>query len=144
MSCHALFIIMKYTEIKTIIDFIKAIKVNNYSYINYLLYGIKPNKQYSLFEIPKKNGDSRQIVSPNPKLKKIQRRIYSLLWQRYEEVMLSKTGKYQKIPSLSHGFLKNRSIITNAQKHRNRKIILNIDLKNFFDSFHFGRVRGFF
>ena len=144
MSCHALFIIMKYTEIKTIIDFIKAIKVNNYSYINYLLYGIKPNKQYSLFEIPKKNGDSRQIVSPNPNLKKIQRRIYSLLWQRYEEVMLSKTGKYQKIPSLSHGFLKNRSIITNAQKHRNRKIILNIDLKNFFDSFHFGRVRGFF
>ena len=144
MSCHALFIIMKYTEIKTIIDFIKAIKVNNYSYINYLLYGIKPNKQYSLFEIPKKNGDSRQIVSPNPKLKKIQKRIYSLLWQRYEEVMLSKTGKYQKTPSLSHGFLKNRSIITNAQKHRNRKIILNIDLKDFFDSFHFGRVRGFF
>ena len=108
------------------------------------MYGIEPTKQYSLFEIPKKNGDNRQIVSPNPKLKKIQKRIYSLLWQRYEEVMQSKTGKYQKTPSLSHGFLKNRSIITNAQKHRNRKIILNIDLKDFFDSFHFGRVRGFF
>lgn len=28
--------------------------------------------------------------------------------------------------------------------HRNKKYILNIDLKNFFDSFNFGRVRGFF
>ena len=28
--------------------------------------------------------------------------------------------------------------------HRNKKYILNIDLKDFFDSFNFGRVRGFF
>ena len=45
---------------------------------------------------------------------------------------------------LSHAFEKNKSIITNAQVHRNKKYLLNIDLKDYFDSFNFGRVRGFF
>ena len=49
-----------------------------------------------------------------------------------------------KTPVLSHAFEKGKSIITNSQMHRNKKYILNIDLKNFFDSFNFGRVRGFF
>ena len=39
---------------------------------------------------------------------------------------------------------KNKSIYTNAAIHRNKRFVLNMDLQNFFDSFHFGRVRGFF
>ncbi len=46
--------------------------------------------------------------------------------------------------NLSHAFEKEKSIITNAKIHRNKKLVLNIDLENFFGSFHFGRVRGFF
>lgn len=34
--------------------------------------------------------------------------------------------------------------MTNALLHLNKKNVLNIDLKDFFDSFNFGRVRGFF
>ncbi len=34
--------------------------------------------------------------------------------------------------------------MTNAIMHINQKNVLNIDLKDFFDSFNFGRVRGFF
>jgi RNA-directed DNA polymerase len=49
-----------------------------------------------------------------------------------------------KQPSLSHGFVRQRSIITNAMMHVGKKNVLNIDLQNFFDSFNFGRVRGFF
>ncbi|AWY01573.1 hypothetical protein A8139_17590 [Marinomonas primoryensis] len=49
-----------------------------------------------------------------------------------------------KQPSLSHGFVRKRSIITNAMMHIGKKNVLNIDLENFFDSFNFGRVQGFF
>jgi retron-type reverse transcriptase len=48
------------------------------------------------------------------------------------------------VPKLSHGFTRERSIITNAQKHVNQRYVLNIDLHDFFGSFNFGRVRGFF
>ena len=35
-------------------------------------------------------------------------------------------------------------IITNAKIHRNKRIIVNVDLSDFFDSIHIGRVCGFF
>ncbi|EMH1860598.1 retron Ec67 family RNA-directed DNA polymerase/endonuclease, partial [Escherichia coli] len=44
----------------------------------------------------------------------------------------------------SHGFEKEKSIITNAERHRGKTLLLNIDLEDYFDSFNFGRVRGFF
>lgn len=34
--------------------------------------------------------------------------------------------------------------MTNAEIHRNKKYVLNIDFENFFDSFHYGRIRGYF
>ena len=43
-----------------------------------------------------------------------------------------------------HAFIKGRSFITNAQKHIGKRYLINIDLNDFFDSFHFGRVRGYF
>jgi len=47
---------------------------------------------------------------------------------------------------LSHAFQKNRglSIATNGAKHRNKRFVFNLDFKDFFGSFNFGRVRGFF
>lgn len=65
------------------------------------------------------------------------------IWKCFLEVLEFKNKKIKK-PVLSHAFEKGKSIITNSQMHRNKKYILNIDLKNFFDSFNFGRVRGFF
>ena len=45
---------------------------------------------------------------------------------------------------LAHGFEKGRSIITNAQLHKRRRYVFNLDLADFFPSINFGRVRGFF
>jgi hypothetical protein len=45
---------------------------------------------------------------------------------------------------VAHGFKRGRSIITNAQQHRHRRWVFNLDLKDFFPSINFGRVRGFF
>lgn len=46
--------------------------------------------------------------------------------------------------SLSHGFRRKHSIITNARRHKRRRYVLNLDLQDFFPTFNFGRVRGFF
>ncbi|WP_313468613.1 reverse transcriptase domain-containing protein [Streptococcus parasuis] len=45
---------------------------------------------------------------------------------------------------ISHAFFKGKSIKTNALPHRNKRYVLNVDLQDFFDSIHFGRVHGFF
>ena len=47
------------------------------------------------------------------------------------------------MPSLSHGFRRKHSIITNARPHKRRRHVLNLDLQDF-PSSNFGRVRGFF
>lgn len=139
------------------------------SFLTYNLYIIKPNTQYSKFKIPKKSGGERIINAPSNKLKTLQARLSNLLLDCVDDInkikfphseinkpikdqlKFSKTLKIKiqsaeakQQPSLSHGFVRHRSIITNAVMHLGQKNILNIDLNNFFDSFNFGRVRGFF
>jgi RNA-directed DNA polymerase len=105
--------------------------------ISYLLYFKGVNNLYTSFEIPKKNGGIRKINTPIEELKDIQRKL--------AEALEKHNGKKQERKNnISHAFKKNKSIITNAKIHRNKRFVLNIDLENYFDSFHFGRVRGFF
>lgn len=73
-------------------------------------------------------------------MKAIQRKLSKLLWN----YQLSIWDDIGHIPNISHAFEKQKSIITNAKVHRNKRYILNLDLQDFFDSFHFGRVRGYF
>ncbi|SFK73401.1 Reverse transcriptase (RNA-dependent DNA polymerase) [Mesorhizobium albiziae] len=49
-----------------------------------------------------------------------------------------------KVRVLSHGFKKGFSIITNANQHRNKRWVFNVDIRDFFPSINFGRVYGFF
>lgn len=109
------------------------------STLTYILYIKNVNSYYTSFEIPKRNGETRQIRAPRGPLKSIQEKLASALWEYKTEI--EKQGIYHLI---SHGFERKKSIITNAKPHRNKRFVLNLDLENFFDSFHFGRVRGFF
>lgn len=43
-----------------------------------------------------------------------------------------------------HGFVKKRNIVSNAKKHLNKKIILNIDIKDFFESINLKMVKVVF
>ena len=52
--------------------------------------------------------------------------------------------EYEIKRKLSHGYVEGKNIITNAEIHKRKKIIINIDIEDFFSSFHFGRIRGFF
>lgn len=135
------------------------------SVLTYSLYIVKPQNQYIQFKIKKKNGGERLISAPTNKLKSIQSALSNLLLDCLDEIYKNKFPdseiakqklKHPKVlkikigsaknkqPSLSHGFERNRSIITNAMMHIGKKNVLNIDLEDFFGSFNFGRVRGFF
>lgn len=87
---------------------------------NYILK--KKGSFYKSFYINKKNGSKRLINEPLHQLHAIQKEIATfLLVKRY-------------VTENSHGFELNKSIITNASNHVNKKIVLNIDLENFFPS----------
>lgn len=108
--------------------------------LTHQLYIKKPDLCYASFEIKKKNGDSRQIHAPSDDLMSIQRKIANALWE-YEKALRDKNNIKSNI---SHAFEKDKSIFSNAKPHRNKRFVLNLDLKNFFPSIHFGRVMGFF
>ena len=110
------------------------------SFLTYLLYKTKQEAHYEEFEIPKKSGGVRKICSPTRDLKLLQKKLSLLLLDCIDEI----NSKNKIKNTLSHGFEREKSIITNAEMHRGKKNVLNIDLNNFFDEFNFGRVRGFF
>ncbi len=113
-------------------------------FLTNVLYRLKPATQYTSFTIDKKSGGTRKIFAPSPKLKTIQSNLSKLLLDCIDEINEPNTKKYTYKHVLSHGFVRECSILTNAVMHLNQKNVLNIDLKDFFDSFNFGRVRGFF
>ncbi|WP_314976136.1 retron Ec67 family RNA-directed DNA polymerase/endonuclease [Abiotrophia defectiva] len=120
-------------------DFADSIDVK-VSQLCYLLYKKKVENCYVEFPVDKKNGEKRQISAPSDDLKYIQRRVATLLQER-----LNYVNKKKRIDAkIAHGFVKGKCIKTNASPHRGRRYLLNVDLKDFFDSIHFGRVKGFF
>lgn len=109
------------------------------SAIAYILYKLPPANKYTTFEFPKKSGGVRKISAPIEPLKSLQRRVANVLYACCDEI-----DAQSGLPSMSHGFRRGQSIVTNAQPHHRRRYVLNLDLKNFFPSCNFGRVRGYF
>lgn len=110
------------------------------SALSFILYKKDSASKYTQFDIPKRYGGTRRIYAPLPELKLIQRRLSEILQDCVEEINKA-NGLDDRI---SHGFTRKRSIITNAKEHRHRKYVFNVDLRDFFGSINFGRVRGFF
>jgi RNA-directed DNA polymerase len=108
--------------------------------ISYILYKIPKAAKYTTFDIKKKDGSERRIDAPTPKLKGLQKRLAIVLYECLRE--LEATDKRKN--KLSHAFRSGYSIITNAKAHKSRRYVLNLDLKDFFPTLNFGRVRGFF
>ncbi len=98
----------------------------------YNLYVLPSEKQYNIFNIPKKRGGHREICAPISTIKYLQKQLANILIQ------------YQEFRPCVHGYVKSKSIKTNAFVHQNKRIVINIDLKDFFGSINFGRVRGVF
>lgn len=106
----------------------------------YILFEVGIQNCYRTFQIPKRSGGEREICAPKPDLKEIQRSLASALYEFQQN-----TRKAHGIhPHISHAYEKGKGIITNASIHCRKRFVLNLDLENFFDSFHFGRVKGYF
>jgi len=74
----------------------------------------------------------REILAPKVNLKRIQEKLF------YEILLKVKASDF------AHGFIRGRSIVSNASKHLGVNIIYNIDLKNFFPSIKFDKVLKLF
>jgi retron-type reverse transcriptase len=110
------------------------------STLSYVLYKLPITAKYKTFDIPKRHGGVRTIKAPVDALKRAQENLSVLLQDCLDEINAAKKRKDR----IAHGFKRERSIITNAREHRNRRWVFNIDLEDFFPSINFGRVRGFF
>jgi retron-type reverse transcriptase len=87
---------------------------------------------YQRFAIPKKTGGERIISAPMPRLKRAQ---YWLLANVLEKIPVTESAQ---------GFVKQRNILTNARPHVGKKVVVNLDLENFFPSIGYARVKGIF
>jgi RNA-directed DNA polymerase len=87
---------------------------------------------YVRYVVPKRSGGRRVILAPKRELKSLQRRALGDL-----------VGKIPTAPA-AHGFAPGRSIATNAQPHVRKRVVVGLDLKDFFPSITFPRVRGVF
>lgn len=102
--------------------------------ISWLSYhrGTATIDHYKRFKIPKSKGGFRTIAAPKRILRHAQEWIL-------KEIL-------EKIPlhDAAIAFRKGRSIVDNAQAHKNGGVIIRLDLKDFFPSIKFNRVKGVF
>ena len=108
--------------------------------VSFILYKMDSAKKYRSFEIPKKSGGFRTIHAPEPQLALLQSRLAELLYACVRE----RKKENARFWFASHGFHQGRTIVSNAVAHRRRRFVFNVDLKDFFATINFGRVRGFF
>jgi RNA-directed DNA polymerase len=89
-------------------------------------------RHYHYRVLAKRSGRVRLIEAPKPRLKELQRQILSLI--------------LGQIPSHSavHGFVKGRSIKTFAVPHVGQRVVLRMDLRDFFPSISGARIQTLF
>ena len=128
LKAYGLPIIMDDKDLAKLLDL-------EYNQLRFLTYhrDVVTTDHYYRFQVPKRNGKMRNIAAPKSILKNAQRKILSEILEKVE------------ISDSAHGFYKGRSVLTGAQGHISQpKLLINIDLENFFPSITFQRVRGMF
>jgi RNA-directed DNA polymerase len=85
---------------------------------------------YVAFAIPKRSGGERLIFAPKRRLKAVLRTL--------DRLLVSKLPRSEQ----AHGFVRGRSVATNAAPHVGKAVVLHFDIKDCFPTIHFGRVRG--
>ncbi len=85
---------------------------------------------YVAFAVPKRSGGDRIILAPKRRLKAMQRKLLQMLAEKLP------------VSQAAHGFRSGHSTLTNALPHLKQKVVLRFDLKDFFPSCNWARVRG--
>jgi len=87
---------------------------------------------YQRFKVAKKTGGFREISAPAPRLKKAQHWILDHILYKLQ------------LHDAAHGFVPQRSILSNALPHVGAQVVINMDVKDFFPSVSYRRVKGVF
>ncbi len=87
---------------------------------------------YVRFQIPKKSGGTRELAAPHRDLARCQEWIRANILERVA------------LHDAAHGFVKGRCTLSNAKSHLGRAAVVNADLKDFFPTITFPRVKGVF
>lgn len=87
---------------------------------------------YRTWTVPKRSGGQRLISAPKPELKRIQRWIARTITE------------HLPVHGAAHGFLTGRSTVTNAGAHRGARMVVKFDIKDFYPTISWRRVRGIF
>ncbi len=85
---------------------------------------------YHRWLVPKRDGSPRLISAPKRELKAAQR------WITRE------VTEHLPVHGAAHGFLRGRSIVTNAQVHAGARIVVKLDIKGFYPTVTMRRVKG--
>jgi RNA-directed DNA polymerase len=87
---------------------------------------------YHEFSIPKRSGSLRAICAPDPEGKALQR----LILHR----VLGRLRVHPAVEGFEHG----HSIVTNARRHKGKAVVVNLDIRDFFDSTSAKRLDAYF
>jgi retron-type reverse transcriptase len=87
---------------------------------------------YVSFTVPKKSGGVRTLSSPHRSL------------ARCQEWILRNIVDQVPVHAAAHGFVRGRSTLSGARPHVGAEVVLNVDLKDFFPTITFPRVKGVF
>lgn len=98
--------------------------------LRYILYALSSEQKYTTFRIQKRNGGHRVIQAPHPALKALQRKLLRV----FSEVARP-TG-------LAKAYVGGRGVMDHAWLHRRKRFVILVDLKDFFPSITYARVRG--
>lgn len=104
----------------------------NKGHLLFICYKRPDELKYKSFEMRKKRGGFRRIDSPQKGLRVIQKKLAELLEENVE------------FKTCVQGFVKERGVFENATLHKKSNWVLNVDIKKFFGSINFGRVRAVF
>ncbi len=91
---------------------------------------VDDGSHYRRFTIDKRDGSPRTIAAPLPMLKDAQRWVLQNIVDKLE------------VHAAAHGFLAGRSIVTNARAHAGADVIVKIDVRDFFPTLDYRRVKG--
>ena len=123
----------KIPVLNSFVDVANALEVTP-SKLQWLIYerGASNIDHYLRYEIPKKSGGKRLISSPKKDMRQAQK------W------ILDNVLTHVDVHKSAMAFRKGLSIIDNATLHIKSKVVVRIDIKDFFPTITFPRVRGFF
>lgn len=98
--------------------------------LRYILYTLDSDHKYTTFTIKKRRGGDRIIDAPHPALKHLQHKLLAALCE------------IAPASGIAKGYVKDRSIVDHAKLHRHKRFVILADLRDFFPTITFPRVRG--